>query len=87
MIILRQKKFSGHSISWQQGLDATGPSIIVDNGKKRDPKGNWDDKYLSDSFHIKLNQEMDKREESNKHRKLDDKPGKDHGHVFKTKNG
>ena len=44
-------------------------------------------KYLSDSFHIKLNQEMDKREESNKHRKLDDKPGKDHGHVFKTKDG
>ena len=87
MIILRQKEFSGHSISWQQGLDATTPGIIVDNGKKLDPKGNWDDKYLSDSFHIKLNQEMIKREESNKHRKLDDKPGKDHGHVYKTTDG
>ena len=63
MIILRQKKFSGHSISWQHGLDATRPGIIVDNGKKLDPKGNWDDEYLSDSFHIKLNQEMRKREE------------------------
>ena len=87
MIILRQKEFSGHSISWQQGLD-DGPGIIVDNGKKLDPKGNWDDEYLSDSFHIKLNQELlRKMEESNKHRKLDDKPGKDHGHVYKTTDG
>ena len=78
MIILRQKEFSGHSISWQQGLDATTPGIIVDNGKKLDPKGNRDDKYLSDSFHEKLHEIF---------RKLDDKPGKDHGHVFKTKDG
>ena len=78
MIILRQKEFSGHSISWQQGLDATGPGIIVDNGKKLDPKGSREDEYLSNSFHEKLHEIF---------RKLDDKPGKDHGHVFKTKDG
>ena len=54
MIILRQKEFSGHSISWQQGLDATGPGIIVDNGKKLDPEGNREDEYLSNSFHDSL---------------------------------
>ena len=80
MIILRQKKFSGHSISWQHPLDATRPGIIVDNGKKLDPKGNWEDEYLSDSFHIKLNQES-------KHIILDGKPSKGYGHVFKTKDG
>ena len=77
MIILRQKEFSGHSISWQQGLD-DGPGIIVDNGKKLDPKGNREDEYLSNSFHEKLHEIF---------RKLDDKPGKDHGHVFKTRDG
>ena len=77
MIILRQKEFSGHSISWQQGLD-DGPGIIVDNGKKLDPEGNREDEYLSNSFHEKLHEIF---------RKLDDKPGKDHGHVFKTRDG
>ena len=79
MIILRQKEFSGHSISWQQGLDATGPGIIVDNGKKLDPEGNREDEYLSNSFHEKLHEIFKKLDES-KHRK-------GYGHVFKTKDG
>ena len=84
MIILRQKEFSGHSISWQQGLDATGPGIIVDNGKKLDPKGNREDEYLSNSFHEKLHEIFRKLDES-KHRKKKNSP--ETGHVFKTKDG
>ena len=84
MIILRQKEFSGHSISWQQGLDATGPGIIVDNGKKLDPEGNREDEYLSNSFHEKLHEIFRKLDES-KPRKKKNSP--ETGHVFKTKDG
>ena len=81
MIILRQKKFSGHSISWQQGLDCTDPSIIVDNGKKIDPEGNREDECLSISYFEKLNDVFYPR----KPRKKKDYPKR--GHVFKTKDG
>ena len=81
MIILRQKEFSGHSISWQQGLGCTGPGIIVDNGKKLDTEGNREDECLSSSYFEKLRDAFYPR----KPRKKKDSPKI--GHVFKTKDG
>ena len=81
MIILRQKKFSGHSISWQQGLGCTDPCTVVDNGKKLDPEGNREDDCLFQSYIEKLHEVFNPR----KPRKKKNSP--ETGHVFKTKDG
>ena len=81
MIILRQKEFSGHSISWQQGLGCTDPCTVVDNGKKLDPEGNREDECLFISYIQKLHEVFN----PSKPRKKKDSPKK--GHVFKTKDG